>query len=250
MLVNTQIAYILHKRPYRETSQILDVFTRAYGRISLLSKGSRSPKAKISGVLQLFRPLVISWQGRGELALLRSVDMADIRPPKLVAKSLLSAMYTNELLVYLLHRNDIHENVFDYYHTCLYSLQETADIELVLRLFEKNLLKALGFGLNLAIDADNGQPIESDRYYVYHFEHGPVQCAGSRSSTSNPVLLGESLLAFEQNKLDSSQQCAQIKSLMRYVLRHHLGGKQLRSRELFRSKSTAAAQSPKIPGAF
>jgi DNA repair protein RecO (recombination protein O) len=234
MRVETQLAYILHKRAFRDTSQILDVFTRDYGRLSLMSRGSRGAKTKTGGLLQILKPLLIGWQGRGEMPFLNSIEIADIKAPALSGKLLMSAMYINELLVYLLHKNDVHADIFDRYHECLYALEDTPNLEIVLRLFEKNLLQQLGFGLNLVNDADTGLPVEASRHYAYFFEHGPVLCDKDRHTRINPVVSGESLIAYEQNQLESGHQCAEIKGLMRYILSAHLGHKKLKSRELFR----------------
>ncbi len=234
MQVNAEPAYILHKRPYRETSQILEVFSRNHGRLSLMSRGSRSPRSRTSGLLQSFRPLLLSWYGRGEMPSLRSVDTADARPPELRGKALMSAMYLNELLVVLMHRNDVHETLFTEYHETLYRLQQTSRLEVILRNFEKNLLQQTGFGLNLVQDADSGEPVLADRYYAYHFEHGPV-CCQPDSSRQNPVISGSSLLAFNAGRLETPRSIAEIKKLMRYVINSHLGGRKLKSRELFRS---------------
>ena len=233
MRVETQIAYILHKRPFRDSSQIIEVFTRDHGRVTLMSRGSRGAKSRSSGLLQLFRPLLIGWQGRGEMPFLNMVEMAEIKAPALTGKSQISAIYVNELLVYLLHKNDVHSDIFDQYHACLYALKENSDIELVLRLFEKELLQSLGFGLNLVVDADSGESVHEEAHYAYHFEHGPVRCEKDRP-LKTPVLSGESLLAFERNEIVTAQQRSEIKHLMRYVLAGHLGHKKLRSRELFR----------------
>ena len=234
MQVNAEPAYILHKRPYRETSQILEVFSRHHGRLSLMSKGSRSPRSRTSGILQPFRPLLLSWSGRGDMPGLRGVDMADARPPALTGKALLSAMYLNELLVILLHRNDVHEALFADYHETLYQLQLSSKLEIILRHFEKSLLEQIGFGLSLNYDADSGEAVQADRYYAYHFEHGPVAC-GSGQSQRHPVLSGSSLLAFSAGELESSGSVAEIKKLMRYIINSHLGARKLKSRELFRS---------------
>ena len=227
MRVTTQAAYILHKRAYRETSQILEVFTRDYGRLSLLSRGSRASRSKTSGLLQLFQPLVISWQGRGDLPYLSGVEMADCKPPGLKAKSLLSAMYINELMVYLLHKNDVHENIFDRYHAVLFALKSSQQIELDLRLFERDLLQYLGFGMNLECDADTGEALDKKTLYAYHFEHGPVSTVHGQSLTC-PVVSGDSLMSFNKGILESSHQRTEIKMLMRYVLSHHLGSKKLK----------------------
>ena len=241
MRVDTQVAYILHKRAFRDTSQIIDVFTRDYGRLSLMSRGSRGSKSKTGSLLQVFRPLLMSWQGRGEMPFLNNAEIADIKAPSLSGKNLKSAMYINELLVYLLHKNDVHADIFDQYHNCLYSLEENTNLEVVLRLFEKNLLQQLGFGLNLANDADTGKAISAEKSYAYIFEHGPVSCDENRHSPANPVISGDSLIAFDQGVLSSGQQCAEIKALMRFVLKAHLGHKTLKSRELFRKKALTAS---------
>lgn len=239
--VDTQAAYILHKRAYRETSQIVDVFSREHGRLSLLSRGSRGARSRTSGLLQLFQPLVISWQGRSDLPYLNKVEMADCSPPRLQSRSLMSAMYINELLVNLLHRNDVHEDVFDRYHALLYDLQSSRDIEPLLRSFEKDLLQLLGFAMNLECDADSGEPLDAASMYAYHFEHGPVLSA-ARQSQRYPVVAGESLIAFRRNELDDPLHRGEIKTLMRYVMSHHLGGKRLKSRDLFRRSSGSAAK--------
>lgn len=239
MQVSTEPAYILHKRPYRETSQILEVFCRNHGRLPLMSKGSRGPRSRSGGLLQPFRPLLLSWYGRGEMPSLRTVDIADVRPPELSGKALLSAMYLNELLMILLHRCDVHEVLFAEYHETLYALTRAPVLEVVLRHFEKELLEQLGFGLNLACDADSGDALRPDHCYAYHFEHGPVQCRPDQQGP-NPVLSGQSLLAFEAGQLESAENIAEVKKLMRYVINSHLGPRKLKSRELFRTPAKKA----------
>jgi DNA repair protein RecO (recombination protein O) len=234
MQVNAEPAYILHKRPYRESSQILEVFSRHHGRLSLMSRGSRAPRSRTSGLLQPFRPLLLGWSGRGEMPSLRGVDTADARPPQLQGKALMSAMYLNELLVLLLHRNDVHESLFGDYHETLYALQRGSRLEVILRAFEKDLLEQIGFGLNLIHDADTGEPLRADHIYAYHFEHGPVQSRQGQTGP-HPVLSGSSLLEFNDDKLESDRSIAEIKKLMRYLINGHLGSRKLKSRELFRS---------------
>lgn len=233
MRAQSQLAYILHKRPFRDSSQILEIFTRDQGRVALLSKGSRSPKSRLNGLLQLCRPLLVNWRGRGELPMLCGVDAAEIRAPRLIGRSLMSAMYVNELLMYLLHRHDVHQQLFELYHDCLYQLQSD-DIESALRLFEKNLLTELGFGINLTRDADSGEAIRPDRQYRYHVEHGPVISHTGSAQGAQPLVSGESLLAFAEDDLGSAEKLSEIKRLNRYLLSYYLGNKKLKSRELFR----------------
>ena len=236
-IVNTQIAYILHKRAYRETSSILEVFTKDYGRVSLMARGCRGKRSKVAGNLLLFTPLVVSWQGKGSMPYLKSVERADLKAPVLKNKSLLSAMYINELLVYLLHKDDVNEAIFEHYHHCLYLLEKENSLELTLRKFESRLLELLGFGLNLRAEADTGDEIMADVMYEYHLEHGLVKSRGL-SVNMVPQISGACLLALANEEYQtiatSSQYLAELKQLMRYAISFHLGNKKLKSRELFR----------------
>lgn len=235
-IVNTQIAYILHKRAYRETSSIVEVLTRDYGRVSLMARGSRGARSKTAGSLLLFTPLVISWQGKGSLPYLKSVERADLKAPILKNKPLLSAMYINELLMYLLHKDDVQEAVFKHYHDCLYSLQNHENLEITLRKFEIKLLELLGFGLNLLTEADTGEPVQAELNYHYHVEHGAVKVFQS-AAASVPEISGSCLLALAEEQYqkiaENSSQLVELKRLMRYIINHHLGNKKLKSRELF-----------------
>lgn len=233
MRVNTQLAYILHKRAYGETSQILEVFSRDHGRLSLMSKGSRSAKSKTSGLLQAFRPLLLGWQGRGEMPTLCESDRAVIKPPQLSGKALLSALYLNELLINLLHRHDVHQNVFAHYHDALYALAEQPSLENVLRRFEINLLEEIGFALNLSHDADSGAELDAGAEYLYYLEHGPVQCRPGQVMGNQPRLTGAALIALQQDQF-IAEHAIQVKQLLRFVLQHHLGSRRLKTRELFK----------------
>ena len=240
-VVNTQIAYLLHKRAYRETSSILEVLTKDYGRVSLMARGCRGARSKIAGNLLLFTPLVISWQGKGSLPYLKSVERADLKAPVLKNKALLSAMYINELLMYLLHKNDVHEAVFEHYHHCLYCLEDEKKLEIALRQFEIKLLELLGFGLNVLTEADTGAAIDADAQYLYHLEHGPVlyrDTVSATDATNKLQISGSCLLALADESYQAlsgnAQHLAELKRLMRSVIGFHLGGKKLKSRELFR----------------
>ncbi len=251
-IVNTQIAYILHKRPYRETSSILEVLTKDYGRVSLMARGCRGKRSKIAGNLMLFTPLVISWQGKGDLPYLKSIERADLKAPVLKNKSLLSAMYVNELLMYFLHKHDVHDAIFEQYHHCLYALENNNNLEIALRKFEIKLLELLGFGLNLHAEADTGELILADEVYHYYLEHGPVKCRDNMSMdgryfarsqeggaiVSLPRISGSCLLALSNEQFqtiaENTHYLAELKRLMRFVINHHLGSKKLKSRELFK----------------
>jgi len=241
-VVNTQIAYLLHKRAYRETSSILEVLTKDYGRLSLMARGTRGARSKIAGNLMLFTPLVISWQGKGTLPYIKSIERADLKAPVLKSKSLLSAMYINELLMYMLHKDDVHEDVFEHYHRCLYRLEADNKLEITLREFEIKLLEMLGFGLNLSSEADTGEVFQADEIYRYYLEHGAVKSGAvefrEQQGVSVPKISGACLLALTNNHFqaisDNSEHLLELKQLMRFVISHHLGHKKLKSREMFK----------------
>ena len=234
MRVHEQPAYILHHRPFRDTSQIIDVLTRDYGRLSLMSRGSRGAKSRLKSVLQPFNSLLISWSGKGELPTLTSAEPILSSVLSLTGKALPSAFYINELLVNLLHKHDVHERVFYLYESVIKLLADKNEIEPVLRLFEKQLLEELGFGLNLSVQAETGLPIISEDTYAYYLEHGPVNVAAIHDEQFITKLPGSSLLALDQNKLDSDQALKDAKRLMRSILNYYLQGKPIKSRELFR----------------
>jgi len=231
--VQDQPAYILHQRPYRDTSQIVELLSRDYGRVALVSRGSRSAKSRLRAVLQPFRPLSMSWTGKTELATLTAAEPATRKPPQLSGNALPCAFYINELLIRLLHRFDVQQEIFHLYESTLYALQQQ-QLESSLRLFEKQLLQYLGFGINLSVDADSGEPVSEQLQYHYFVEHGPVLTPTVAQEQNQLTISGASLLAFERDELSSPTVCREVKSLMRHVLAYYLGGKPLKSRELFR----------------
>jgi len=234
MRIQDQPAYILHHRPYRDTSQILELFTCDHGRITVVSKGSRSAKSKTRATLQPFVSLLVSWAGKGEMPTLTAAEVITQAPLKLSGNALPSAFYINELLMKLLHRHDVHEDVFHMYKETLLLLQNPQGLEKNLRLFEKNLLQLLGFEMNLSRDAEAGEPVQADQSYRYYIEHGPVLAMDREHDTRSLLVKGSSLISFEEERLDSAEALKDIKSIMRYVLAYYMEGKPIKSRELFR----------------
>lgn len=230
MHANTQLqpAYILHQRAYRDTSLLLEVFTREHGRLGLVARGARAPRSRIRGLLQPFQPLLLSWAGRGELGSLISVE-ANGASPRLPGAVLYSGFYLNELLMRLLQRNDPHPELFTAYAEALHGLQQ--EPQRPLRLFEKQLLESLGYGLLLDQEADSGAPVEAEAEYVYALESGPLR---SHSTTAIGLKLsGRSLLSLAAEDLSDAQSLADCKRLMRAALGLYLGDRELKTREVF-----------------
>ncbi len=171
--INLAPAYILHHRPYRDTSRILEVITRDLGRLSLFARGVRGPKARLASVLQPFQLLLLSWSGRGEAAQLTGAESAD-HDPSMPASSLLASFYLNELLMKLTTRHDPQPALFDDYHATVDGLRRGMLLEPSLRIFEKRLLDTLGYGLDLATQAQTGKPIEPGEYYHFRPAQGAL----------------------------------------------------------------------------
>lgn len=219
-------AYLLHSREYRESSLLLEVFSREHGRLSMVAKAARSPKSRYYGNLQLFVPVLLSWSGKGEL--LNLVNLECVSPAvKLRGRRVLCGYYVNELIMRLLHRHDPHEDLFDIYASTLTALQQE-DEELVLRRFERQLLQEVGYGLNLEYDSVNHQSVVAEQQYYYDAERGPY-CVIEQNSDAFRIS-GQALLELAQDNLSSPETRRQAKQLMRRVIDIHLGNKPLRTR--------------------
>lgn len=227
-----QPAYLLHQRAYRDTSLLLEVFAREHGRIGLVARGARAPKSRMRGLLQPFQPVLLSWSGRGELGTLTAVEPL-IEPgeavPHLAGTALYSGFYLNELLLRLLQRHDPHPELFAVYDAALRGLRHES--QRPLRLFEKHLLDALGYGLLLDHEADSGEPVSAEADYVYALESGPRRCAAA--DARGLMLSGRSLLSLAAEELADAQSLADSKRLLRAALDLYLGGRELKTREVF-----------------
>ena len=220
--------YLLHLRPYADIDAVLEVFSRDHGRLGLVAKGVRSGRSRRAGILQPFAELLFSWVAKGELGSLREVEAAQT-PPVLVGTAMVSGFYLNEILVRLLRRDDPHPDLYDDYRRTLQLLAGGADEIYVLRVFEKQLLTELGYGLMLEHDAA-GEPIDPSAHYQYLPEAGPQRTAGSTGRT----IPGDALLALAQESPRISEYPRELRQLLRTALAPHLGDRPLKSRELYR----------------
>jgi len=227
-------AFVLHSYPFRETSLILEVFSRHHGRLAIVARGARRPHSALRSVLMNFQPLLLSWFGKGEVRTLHSAEWQGGQP-YLQGKALMCGFYLNELLLNLLARDDPHEQLFDYYRATLQRLAHERDHAATLRCFEKHLLQELGYALPLACEANNGRDISPDRCYRYFVERGAVHEDMIGSGTTDGVsVLGKTLLDIAADDYADPVSAQQSKQLMRALLNHYLGGKVLRTRELIK----------------
>jgi DNA repair protein RecO (recombination protein O) len=227
---DAEAGYILHSYPYRETSLLIEVFTRNFGRFSLVARGARRPKSALRGVLLSFSSLALSWSGKTEL---KTLNGAEWRGGYLSLKgaALICGFYVNELLLKLLHRDDPHGLLFDAYEKTLHDLSEGMDPAASLRCFEVNLLRELGYALSLDRDATNDKLIDPLRRYTYVIERGPVAVEHMQNGVE---LHGKTLLDMHAGQYLDPVTRQQSKQLMRSLISHYLGNQQLHSRQLLR----------------
>jgi DNA repair protein RecO (recombination protein O) len=226
--VDHQRAYLLHTYPYSETSLVLDVFSRDHGRVPMVARGARRPRSALRGVLIGFQPLELGWFGAGEVKTLAKAEWLG-GVPLLGGRCLLLGYYLNELLLKLMAREDAHPALFDAYEEAVVALANGGADAPELRRFEKSLLREIGYGLNLAQDAD-GRPLEENRAYLYLVERGAVEARGDEGVAP---LAGKTLLDMAMDDYRDPRTLAESKILMRQLMAHHLNGKPLQSRRVF-----------------
>lgn len=214
-------AWILKAAPYGDSSLLIEAFAREQGRVGLIARGARGPKAKARGLLQPFRPLLLSWNSSGDLGALTATEPAG---PELAlpGEAVFSGWYLNELLLRLLQRHDAHPAVFDAYVAALHGLG--TDLEPSLRIFELRLLAELGFGLDLPDDLD------STGWYRYEADHGAVPVARAESG----AVSGSALIALRDQTLVRPEDLRVARSLLREALAPHLGARPLASAIMLR----------------
>lgn len=219
-----QPAYVLHSRPYRENSALVDFIT-PQGRLRAVL---RSAKGKTGSLARPFVPLEVEFRGRGELKNVGRMEGAGIAV-WLEGEALFSGLYLNELLIRLLPAEDPHPGIFEHYAATLAALAEGRSLEPLLRSFEWRLLDDLGYGF--VLDADiNGDPLVADGLYRLQVDAGL-----ERVYLLQPGLFqGVELLAMAEADWTAPGALSAAKRLMRQALAVHLGGRPLVSRELFR----------------
>lgn len=238
--VSHQPAYVLHSRPYRETSALVEVWTQDHGRLTLLARGIKKPKSALAGVLQPFTPLLISFVGRTELMTLSAAEMYEPAFP-LIGDCLFAGLYLNELLMALLERFDPHPPLYFAYQQSLQALSSTPLALFVLREFEQTLLSALGYGLFPTNPAELAQTFNASASYLYFHEQGFVLDTQERlSARPGNAFTGAELLAIAQHDWNQQGALSAAKRLTRIALQPLLGARPIHSRQLFLSPEELA----------
>lgn len=226
--VDGQPAFVLHSYPFRETSLIVEVFSRDYGRVALLARGARRPRSALRGLLLAFQPLELGWAGKGEVQTLMKAEWQGGQP-LLTGKALFCGYYLNELLMQLLPREDAHEHLFSVYTQTLLRFAEALK-ESDIRCFERAFLQELGYGLTLETDA-KGIPIDASGFYAYEIERGPIKL--QRPGSSALSVSGKTLLDLAREDFSDPRSLIEAKQLMRTLIAYYTGGKGLETRKIF-----------------
>lgn len=224
-------AFILHRRSYRETSYLIDLFTADLGLVSAVAKGAARPKSPWRGLVEPFVPLTIKVRGKSELKNLQLLEQTSVQEP-LPAQQLVVGLYLNELLLRLLPKEMGLPELFACYCQALTVLRTGENTEPTLRYFEKDLLHHLGLALPLTEDI-SGQPVADAVNYSFVPEQGfyPESDLSPADTARKPLLVpGCALQALAACRLETAH-LRPIKLLLRAVIKYYLGSKPLKVRE-------------------
>lgn len=223
-------AYLIHVRPYQNTSALADFFTLNYGRIHSVVRGAYRLKNPARGILQPFIPLFIRWIGKKELVTLTHIEQK-AKKFDLKGEIIWWGFYVNELLSYLLNGHTPHEDLFWAYESLLSSLMQSPH-QLTLRLFEKRLLQMLGYAISFKQEYKTEDPIQPQAQY--HFLPGQgFHRLNYNKNFDVDVFSGESLLALANENLENEKVLRDAKRLMRLAIDWMLNGKPIKTREFF-----------------
>lgn len=229
---STDLAYVLHSVPYKETSLIVELFCRQHGRLPVVAKGAKRPHSGLRAVLVSFQPLSVRFSGKSEVKTLTQAEwLGGLMSPD--GRHLFAAYYLNELLMRGLSREDNHTEVFDLYQDTLIGLATGEDMNLRIRQFEVGFLQALGYGLDWTQDR-HGVAIHPQRDYVWVDQEGWSPSNGGKvGDTANhlpePVVQGHVIDEISRG-IWSKNAASVLKPVTRRLLMTHVAPNGLMSR--------------------
>ncbi len=234
--IELQPAWVLHTRPYQNSSLLVDFFSLDCGRLRAVARGARRAGSRTRALLQPFQPLLITLVGRQELKTLSAVEGSH-GALSLQGTRLFSGLYLNELLVRLLQGQEPHGDLYRSYQQAIVALSAERDVATILRRFELSLLESLGYGLNLEVDCRTGEPITALGHYLFLEDEGFERIAhvSDLSSRAHVIFSGAELCALRHCDFPEAAHARAALRLTRMALQRLLGDKPLASRELFLS---------------
>ena len=238
--VQLERAFLLHHYPWRDSSRILELFTREQGRVPVFARAARRGGSALPAALQPFTELLVSYTLRGEAGQLTGAERGG-PSARLEGDALMGGFYANELLVRLMPRFDPHPGLYDAYATLVERLVAVPSAPArPLRLFEKDLLEELGFGLALDVEAATGEPIDSAAAYRCRPDGVAERVDGV---AEGPLIFsGSSLLSLACGELAAERSLADARRLLRAALDQCLDGRALRTREVMIAMRAHGAQ--------
>ncbi len=242
--VSLETACILHHRPFRDTSLIVDVLSEDHGRLVLVARGARRPRSRQRALLQPFRPLLVSWRKGGEMGTLTAVE-AGGNPRALRGQALMAGFYLNELLLRLLPREDPHPGICHIYDHALSEL-EAGELARPLRCFEKRLLDELGLGLPLSDRCVDGTPLKAEARYLFDPERGAMPAAENTDDKGS--VSGHTLLALARERLDNERSLEESRRILSEALLRQLGERPLRTGQVMRALRQRGLVDPRAMG--
>lgn len=235
--VQLALGYVLHHRPYRDTSRIVEVLTRDHGRLTLFARGCRGPKSRLAPLLQPFRPLLLTFLlGRGDAAQLTGAELAAPGVAAPPASTLMPAYYLNELMLRLTGRLDAQPVLFDGYQRALQRLAADEATAQVLREFEWELLQGLGYGIEFRCAEPSDEDLDAEHRYRF------VAGSGFVRSVADDALQGAALLAMQRGDWHDKQVQSVAARVLRIALDHCLDGQDIRTRAVARAVQRQVAR--------
>ncbi len=232
-VIEGEPAYLIHQRPYSETSQIINLFSRHYGRVDAIAKGSKRPKSKFKSFLQPFSPILVSWSGRSQLKTLRSVDINSGKQSNVSRKHLMSAFYLNELILSFLTTADPYPDLFDAYSLAINNLSNVDSGEIILREFEIQLLTEIGYAINFRTEAMSSKKIEPNLLYRFIAEEGFVSAV--TASARDTLIKGSVIQSIDRRDFSQPETMRAAKTIIREAVKYHLSGKELNTKKVVKS---------------
>lgn len=234
-------AFVLHARPWRETSLLVEVLSAEHGRIGLVARGVQGPKRHLlRAALQPLQSIRFDGVQRGELAQLTAAEAVDAAP-LLQGDAAMAAFYVNELCLRLAPRHDPQEQLHAAYARVREHLRAGEPLAWTLRRFERDVLEALGSGFDYAGDGD-GAAIDPAARYRLEAEHGARRVLGERAGERRESATGRSLLALGEDRMPNAEDLTSLRLPLRSVLLQHLGGRGLKSWEMLGELGRLSAQ--------
>ncbi len=237
--ISNEPAYVLHRYDWSESSLILEVFTRHYGRIALVAKGAKKPSSNFRPILLPLQPLHVAYGGDAEIRTLKSAEWmgGHVMP---TGDALMSGYYLNELLLNLLARDDPHPGLFDVYVSVVQVIASGHGevLQSALRTFELLLLREIGLLPLLDAQTMTLGVLDANSRYSLVPEGGLRQTGeGDRASLS-----GLQWMTLQESLADSApftttlRACAdvmsELKPQLRTLLNYHCGVTTLRTRQV------------------